>query len=63
MDAGDAGADELTHRPHGVQRLAKAGAGVDDQRQLDAAGHVLGQLDLLVIVSSGSVTAIVPPVT
>jgi hypothetical protein len=42
VDAGDAGADELAHRPHGVKRLAKAGAGIDDDRDLDAARHVLG---------------------
>jgi hypothetical protein len=35
VDAGDPHIDELTHGAHGVQRLAKAGAGIREHRSQD----------------------------
>jgi tricarballylate dehydrogenase len=46
--AGDAGADALAHRAHGVQRLAEAGAAVDHQRNVDRRRHVARHAQLLV---------------
>jgi hypothetical protein len=48
MDAGDPGIDELSHRPHRMQRLAKAGAGIRDNGDSDRFGDVARDPHLLV---------------
>jgi len=48
VDAGDAGADELAHRAHGVQRLAEARPAVGHHRDRDRVSHVAGDAHLLV---------------
>src|SRR5258706_9096179 len=45
--AGNPGADAFAHRAHGVQRVAEAGAAVDDERDVDALRDVSRELELL----------------
>src|SRR5262249_52991757 len=47
VDTGDAGADELSHRAHGVQAPADAGPGLAPPRDLVAARPISAQPPLL----------------
>ena len=48
VDAGDAGANELADRAHGVQRFAEAGAAIGNQRYRHGRRHVAGDAHLLI---------------
>jgi hypothetical protein len=63
MHAGDASFAELPHRPHRVQRIAPARAGICDQRDLDGIGTAPASPTCSVMVSSGSEIASAAPVT